>query len=122
MRRSIVSWPWGWTPWGPRCPGRTSRVGRMPRKKHERFLVETSAVRPALGDSTPRHCAHFRGEVTGGDLITSVYVRMEFLRRWVCDAIRLALLIDRCGSVAEALCLVEQDFRPRSVKGLLAVI
>jgi hypothetical protein len=91
-------------------------------RKAEKFLVETSAVRPALGDSTARHCEHFQDQVSGGTLSTSVYIRMEFLRRWFCDAVRLALVIDQCGDVAEALVRIEQDFRPRSIKGLLAVV
>ena len=91
-------------------------------EKNKKFLVETSAVRPALGDSTPEHCRHFREQVEGGTLFTSVYIRMEFIRRWVCDAIRMALVISQCSDVAEALCILEQDFSPRSVKGALAVI
>jgi hypothetical protein len=86
------------------------------------FLVETSAVRPALGDSTARHCAHFQEQVGAGTLRTSVYIRMEFLRRWFCDAVHLALVIDQQRDVAEALYLLEQEFRPRRLKGALAVL
>jgi hypothetical protein len=91
-------------------------------KKGKKFLVETSAVRPALGDSTAKHGAHFREQVQGGSLYTSVYIRMEFIRRWICDTIRMALTIEQCSDVAEALCIIEQDFSPRSVKGALAVL
>jgi hypothetical protein len=93
----------------------------MPRAT-EKFLIETSAVRPALGDSTARQCAHFQEQVRGGTLHTSGYIRMEFLRRWFCDTVGVALLLDRCANVSEALCLAEQDFRPRRIKGVLAVI
>jgi hypothetical protein len=91
-------------------------------KKPEQFLVETSALRPALGDSTPRQCGHFREEVGGGRLFTSAYIRMEFLRRWVCDAIRLAVLIGQSSAVADALTVIEQEFRPRKLKSTLAVL
>lgn len=73
------------------------------------FLIETSALEPALGNSTPRHVAHFQQEAAGKRL-TSVYVRKEFLRRWFCDMIILATAVDQVGSVADALSLVAQEF------------
>jgi hypothetical protein len=99
-----------------------TKVERLMAKKPKKYLVETSAVRPALGDSTPEHCQHFHEQVQGGNLYTSIYIRMEFIRRWVCDTIRMAILIAQCSDVADALCHIEQDFSPRSVKGALAVI
>jgi hypothetical protein len=84
------------------------------------FLVETSALEPALGNSTPRHVAHFQAEVAG-ELRTSVYIRKEFLRRWFCDMVRLALTIAQCGSVADALSVVSQDFG-RGAKSALSAI
>jgi hypothetical protein len=89
----------------------------MPKRK---YLVETSAVRPALGSSTTAHNQHFAEQMKDGRLKTSTYIRMEFIRRWVCDTIRMALTIEQCGDVADALILLEQDFRPRHVKGVLA--
>jgi hypothetical protein len=47
---------------------------------------------------------------------------MEFLRRWFCDTVRVALLLDRFTDVSEALCVAEQDFRPRRLKAVLAVV
>lgn len=91
----------------------------MPKSK---YLVETSAVRPALGSSTTAHNRHFAAQVEGGSLWTSTYIRMEFIRRWFCDLVRIALTIEQCDDVADALVLLEQDFRPRSVKGTLAGI
>ena len=91
----------------------------MPKTK---YLVETSAVRPALGSSTPAHNQHFVEQVNGGSLWSSTYIRMEFIRRWFCDMVRIALTIEQCDDVATALVVLEQDFSPRSVKGTLAAI
>src|SRR5438105_4092532 len=85
------------------------------------FLVETSALEPALGNSTPRHVAHFRQEVRDGPLLSSVYIRKEFIRRWFCDMVRLALTIAQCGSVADALSILSQDFG-RGPKGTLSAV
>jgi hypothetical protein len=89
----------------------------MAKPKH---LVESSAVRPALGSSTARHNQHFAEQVKGGSLWTSTYIRMEFIRRWFCDLVRIALTIAQCDNVADALVILEQDFSPRNVKGTLA--
>jgi hypothetical protein len=89
----------------------------MPKAK---YLVETSAVRPALGSSTSAHNRHFAEAVKDGKLWTSTYIRMEFIRRWFCDLVRIALTIAHCDEVTDALILLEQDFRPRNVKGTLA--
>jgi hypothetical protein len=91
----------------------------MPKNK---YLVETSAVRPALGNSTAAHNQHFAEQVKDGRLWSSTYIRMEFIRRWVCDLIRFALTIDQCDSAADALVVLEQDFSPRNVKGSLASV
>jgi hypothetical protein len=91
----------------------------MPEKK-PKYLIETSAVRAATDSSTPAHNAHFREQVRGGTLWSSVYIRMEFIRRWVCDTIRVAITIDQCSSVSRALIILEQDFSGRSIKGYLA--
>src|SRR5258707_8839020 len=39
-----------------------------------------------------------------------------------CDLVRIALTIEQCNDGADALILLEQDFRPRNVKGMLAGI
>jgi hypothetical protein len=88
--------------------------------RREKYLIETSSIRPALGSSTPAHCRHFDEQTQDGRLWTSTYIRMEFIRRWFCDMIRLALTIEQCSSVSGALFLLEQDFSPRRVKGILA--
>lgn len=88
----------------------------------KKYLIETSAVRPALGSSTTAHNDLFREFTKDGELWTSVYVRHEFIRRWICDMVRIAIAIDHCDNVRDALILLEQDFAPRSVKGTLACV
>jgi hypothetical protein len=85
-----------------------------------RFLIETSALEPALGNSTPRHVAHFQREAAG-ERVSSVYIRKEFIRRWFCDMVRLALTVAQCGNVADALAILSQDFG-RTPKGILSAI
>jgi hypothetical protein len=85
-----------------------------------KYLVETSAVRPALSSSTAAHNQHFAEQVKDGSLWTSTYIRMEFIRRWFCDLVRIALTIEQCDNVSDALIILEQDFSLRHVKGTLA--
>ncbi len=92
------------------------------RARKTKYLVETSAVRAAIGSSTRAHQEAFAKLSGDGTLFSSVYIRMEFMRRWVCDTIRAALVVDQCGSVKEALVHLEQDFRPRTVKTYLAAL
>ena len=90
-----------------------------PRKK---YLIETSAVRSALAESTRAHCLYFAEEVQDGDLWTSTYIRMEYIRLWVCQMIEIALTIDQSTDVADALYLLEQEFSIRKVKADIASI
>jgi hypothetical protein len=85
-----------------------------------RYLVETSALEPALGNSTPRHVAHFQQE-TSCERVSSVYIRKEFIRRWFCDMVRLALTVAQHGNVADALAILSQDFG-RAPKSALSAI
>jgi hypothetical protein len=91
-------------------------------KKRKKYLVDTSAVRPALGYSTPEHVAHFKQEVEGGELFVSYYIRMEFIRRWVCGAARVAFAVAHFDSVENALYYLEQDFSQRENKTVIACI
>ncbi len=75
-----------------------------------------------MGQSTPNHCEHFKQETSDGDLYTSFYVRMEFIRRWICEAARLAFSVAHFSSVEGALYYLEQDFRPRQNKAIIATI
>jgi hypothetical protein len=68
----------------------------MAKKKH---LIETSAVPVALGESTPAHCAAFQEAVADGTQDTSVYIRKEFLHRWICYYIKMVFAVDQCGNL-----------------------
>jgi hypothetical protein len=90
--------------------------------KKLKLLIETSAVRAVLGDSTKDHVEHVKEQISGGKLWTSTYLRMEFIRRWFCDAVRIAFTIDQFRDVSDALVYLEQDFSPRNMKGNLAAM
>lgn len=79
----------------------------MPKKK---YLVETSAVPVALGGSTAAHCMHFRDAVVDGKLYTSVYIRKEFIRRWIRDCIKMAFQIDHFQDLPSAMHYLNQEF------------
>jgi hypothetical protein len=63
------------------------------KKKAKKYLVDTSVVPAALRKSTAEHNDYFAAEVAQGTLAASVYVRMEFIRLWVCSTIRVAVTI-----------------------------
>ena len=90
-------------------------------KKKTKYLIETSAVPPAIGESTPTHCRHFRDEVSDGRLFTSLYIRKEFIRRWVFDRIDVACRIDHFTDVPTALRDLSHDFG-RKPKGTVDVL
>lgn len=90
--------------------------------KAKKFIVDTSAVRAAIGHSTANHNAEFARLTADGTLWTSLYIRMEAIRLWVCAYIRMATLIDLHGSADEALVRLEQDFQIRRIKATLAVM
>lgn len=87
--------------------------------KRPTYLVETSAVQPAIGGSTPKHNEHFRRSTADGTLATSIYIRKEYIDRWFLDLVRVATTIAMCDTVAHALVVLEQSFKPRDVKGVL---
>ncbi len=80
------------------------------------YVVETSAVPVSLFESTPAHCRYFGEVVADGDLHTSVYIRKEFIRRWVLTYIRMAFTTDHFPDLAGALLHLNQDFGIRDVK------
>lgn len=88
------------------------------RKKIEKptYLVETSAVLVSLGESTRAHCQHFAEAVSDGDLHTSIYIRKEFVRRWILGYIRIAFTVDHFSGLSDALFDLNQDFGIRDVK------
>lgn len=87
-----------------------------------RYLVETSLVRAALGQTTSAHYQHFQQEAADGELVTSAYVRMEFIRVWVCGAFEVAFVLAHFPSTADALVYLEQEFQQRKNKMVLAVL
>src|SRR5712692_5956794 len=94
---------------------------RRTRPSRPNYLIETSALRPALGSPSQKHNQHFAKAVEGGDLYTSVYIRMEFVRHWICYFIRAAIYVYNCDTVAHALYLLEQAFG-RGPKDALSLI
>lgn len=90
--------------------------------KKRKYLIETSAVRAAIGPTTDEQSKVFRGIVRDGVLFTSVYIRMEFVRLWICTCIDAALLVNQYQNVREALVILEQSFSARKVKADLSAI
>ena len=92
-------------------------------QKAPKLLVETSAVRPLIDFSASVHIDYLRNALSGDpDLWTSVYVRKEFIRRWVCDGLRAAFIAAQSKDAADAGYEIEQDFSIRNIKGFLAVL
>lgn len=89
-------------------------------KKKPKYLVETSAVRGAIGSTTEPHAEHVAEILSDGRLFTSVYIRMEFIRRWICQTIHAAIIIRQCSDAASGLGVLEQEFSSRGVKADLA--
>lgn len=87
--------------------------------KKRKYLIDTSAVPVALGESTPSHCSHFADTVADGTCWTSIYVRKEFIGRWVRDYIRIACTVAHFETVGNALFHLEQDFRIYALKAYL---
>lgn len=93
----------------------------MPKKK-KRYLVETSAVRAAIAETTPRHSRHFLEVTNDGELSTSLYIRMEFIRRWICYYLAVALKVDFFNNVRDALSFESETFSPRDLKTLVHLV
>ncbi|TWU06242.1 hypothetical protein Pla52n_19630 [Stieleria varia] len=90
--------------------------------KKRKILVETSAVRSLVGPTTSKHRSLFQDRYRDSRVYSSVYIRMEYVRRWVCSMITIALAVSRHRSVPEALVYLEQDFSIREVKSYLACV
>jgi len=80
------------------------------------YLLDTSAALVSLGESTPAHCRHFAAAVADGELHTSVYVRKEFIQRWILGYVRMAFAVYQSSNVSDALFDLSQDFSIRDVK------
>jgi hypothetical protein len=94
----------------------------MVKSMTKKYLIESSTVRSALGESTPDHMEMFAQATRGGTLWTSVYIRMEYIRRRFCDDAHMAFKFAMCSDVSTALIVLEQSFKPRDVKGALASV
>ena len=79
-------------------------------------MIETSALPAALGESTPAHCSHCADAVADGNCWTSIYIRKEFIRRWIHYYIRMAFAVDYFQDLGKAMHYLEQDFSIRDVK------
>ncbi len=86
------------------------------------YLVETSAVPVAMGESTPNHCQDLSSATSDGRCCTSIYIRMEFIRRWICDYIDTASKVDHYQTVASAMYHLEQEYKIRSIKARLHLL
>jgi len=89
------------------------------RIRRKKFLVETSCVPVALGESTKSHGAEFAKHSTDGDLHTSVYIRKEYIRGWIRTYISLCFQVEHFGNLSEALVHLEQSFGAREPKRLI---
>jgi hypothetical protein len=103
-------------------PTKTQQETTKTTKKKRKCVVDTSAVRPAISSSTTDHNTYFRETFADDTLMASTYIRMEVIRRWVCDFIRAALLVKMYASVSDALALLEQDFGSRQCKSTVAMV
>lgn len=75
-----------------------------------------------MGRVPPLQAEAFTERVGDSDLYTSVYVRMESIRRFVRSQIRVAIRIKQFDSVSDALYHLEQDFGIRDVKATVATL
>ena len=87
-------------------------VSRASMKK-KKYLIETSAVLVAMGGSTADHRDEFQRTVADGALFTSLYIRKEFIRRWICYLIHLAFYRDQFGNLADAMDHANEAFSIR---------
>jgi hypothetical protein len=88
----------------------------------KKFLIETSCTRPLIGTSTAEHCRVIKDAIGDGQKWSSVYIRMEYIRVWVCGWAYVAFQIEQSSSVSDTLYLLEQDFHIHKVKSSLAMI
>jgi hypothetical protein len=70
--------------------------------KKPKYVIETSAVKAALGYSSSPHEAHFKSATADGELFGSAYIRKETIRRFVCEIIEFASLVEMSTSISDA--------------------
>lgn len=88
----------------------------------KKYLIDTSLGPVAIGESTPAHIAHFKQETGDGALWASVYIRKEFIHRWVLLCFEMAACVRQFDNLADALNHLSQDFSGRSVKARLDML
>jgi hypothetical protein len=91
-------------------------------KRGGKFLVDTSMVPAAVAFSTPRQIARFREVTDGGALFSSIYTRMEFIRRWVSPLISLAGMAAQYRDVSGFFTYISQSFSPRDLKSYIQMV
>lgn len=85
-------------------------------EKVRKYLVETSTVPAAVGASTTAHKQHYEDAVRDGQLLTSIYIRKEFLLRFFCELAYVAFYISQRTSVRDSFALLAQRFSIRAIK------
>jgi hypothetical protein len=88
----------------------------MSKNKKTKLIIETSCIPVALNESSDSHRVHFDKAIGDGEIWSSVYVRKEFIQRWIRTYIHVAFLINHYGTLDEALGYIEEDFSPRTIK------
>jgi hypothetical protein len=94
----------------------------MAKHKPTRYLIETSALEPALLESTAAHRKHYAGAVADGTVWSSTYIRKELIARWVCDFFYMASVLRQCASVQEGFRILRETFSIRALKVYYAAI
>jgi len=85
-------------------------------EKAKEYLIETSVVPAAVGASTTAHIQHYADVVRDGRLLTSTYIRKEFLLAFFCELVYAAFFIGQRTSVRDSLILLAQRYSPRKIK------
>src|SRR5438132_12656204 len=88
----------------------------MSKSRKVKYLIETSALEPALDLSTAKHNKHYKDSTREGALWSSTYIRKEFIRCWFCDFLHMAFVINLCTTVHEGILQLRQEFSIRKIK------
>jgi hypothetical protein len=85
-------------------------------EERPKYLVETSALLPAIGASTASQCRHYADVVRDGTAWTSVYISKEFIWAFFCELAYAAFFISQRTSVKDALVVLANRFSIRNIK------
>ncbi len=86
------------------------------------YLIESSAAPVSINHSTPKHYKAYKDLVADGEVWTSVYIRMEFVRRWIKYFFRLAFTVQHFEDLSDAIRHENQSFSIRDIKAITEVI